>query len=121
MGLTVSHGCFNDPYSRFNLWRCAIAAAVGIPLERIEGFLSEEEGETIAWSCLDPDVLHILLSHSDCDGSIAARDCGPLADGLEEILPLLSDDPGEDVQTPTKLFIRGLRLAAVRQEDIIFS
>ena len=121
MGLTVSHGCFSNPYSLFHWWRCAIAAAGGIPLERMEGFMSEEEGETIAWSCLDPDVLHILLSHSDCDGFIAAKDCGPLADRLEEILPLLSDDPGEDVQTPTKLFIRGLRLAASKQEDVIFS
>ena len=52
MGLTVSHGCFNDPYSRFNAWRFEISKAAGITLELMDGYYAREEGEPIKWSSL---------------------------------------------------------------------
>ena len=52
MGLTVSHGCFNDPYSRFNAWRFEISKAAGITLELMDGYYAREEGEPIKGSSL---------------------------------------------------------------------
>ena len=121
MGLTVSHGCFNAPYSTFHWWRCAIADAVSIELEKMEGFCDPKDGDPIIWSSLQPDVLQILLRHSDWEGSISSADCGPLAARLEEILPLLSDGPEADARTPTRKFIRGLKMAASRHQDVTFS
>ena len=78
----------------------------------------------ISWDVLKPDALHVLLNHSDCDGEIAAEDCAPLADRLEELLPLLPTeyDAGHigDWRVKTQTFIDGLRLAASRGEAVEF-
>lgn len=77
----------------------------------------------IGWDALKPDVLHKLLHHSDCDGEILAETCGPLADRLEQLLPLLDGDGGGHIgsyRTKTEQFIRGLRLAASRGEAVEF-
>jgi hypothetical protein len=77
----------------------------------------------IRWDCLKPSPLHILLSHSDCDGSIAAGDCGPIADALEALLPLLEGDGGGHIgnyRAKTQTFIDGLRAAAAAGEDVGF-
>jgi len=78
----------------------------------------------ISWSSLKPDPLHVLLWHSDCDGSIAAADCGPIADRLTELLPLLPvGDAGGHIgnwRDKTKTFIDGLRAAAAAGEDVEF-
>lgn len=78
----------------------------------------------IKWESLRPDILHVLLDHSDCDGTIAAEDCGPLADRLEELLPLLPEGDGGGHIGPwrekTQTFIDGLRLAASMGEDVDF-
>lgn len=78
----------------------------------------------ISWDVLKPDVLHILLDHSDCDGWIEAEHCAALADRLEELLPLLPTeyDSGHigDWRDKTQKFIDGLRLAASRGENVEF-
>ena len=78
----------------------------------------------IQWECLRPSPLHILLRHSDCDGSILTADCGPIADALEELLPRLPDDEGGghigNWREKTETFIAGLRLAASLGEDVGF-
>jgi hypothetical protein len=77
----------------------------------------------IRWAALKPSPLHVLLDHSDCDGSISASDCAPLADALEELLPLLNGDGGGhigDYRTKTEQFIAGLRDAASKGEDVEF-
>lgn len=78
----------------------------------------------IKWSSLEPDVLHELLDHSDCDGELAAEICGPLADRLEELLPLLPEGDGGghigNWRDKTSTFIEGLRLAASRGEAVEF-
>jgi hypothetical protein len=75
------------------------------------------------WSTLAPDVLHLLLTHSDYDGSIAWQDARALADRLEELLPLLpnTDDPDQDARLSTRKFIRGLRRAAGKRQEIQFA
>ena len=38
MGLDVSHGAWNGPYSQFNQWRVWLATNSGLPLHLMEGF-----------------------------------------------------------------------------------
>lgn len=78
----------------------------------------------IKWQSLKPDPIHTLLNHSDCEGSIAAADCGPLADALEKLIPLLPTEPGwghvENWKHTTRRFVDGLRAAAKASEDVKF-
>lgn len=134
MGLSVSHGCFNGPYSSFNQWRVYLASLVGIKLHLMEGFymppeswtdwypkytekqikeIGEHQGELpVKWSSLPYDPIFKLLHHSDCEGYIALRDCKPLADRLEELLPLM-DPPkkltDKDVRLTSQMVARGYR------------
>ena len=144
MGLDCSHDCYSGGYGTFNAWRAEVARVVGIPLELMEGFLRiPVEGEfdisflpdgstpytvprislPIKWETLAPDPLLILLSHSDCDGIIEAKDCGPIADRLQKLLPMM---PGADapfrrnMQEVTQQFINGLRQADAAGEDVQF-
>jgi hypothetical protein len=52
MGLTVSHGCWDAPYSKFMRFRRAIAAAIGVPLDIMEGFYDRPEtvADALAWA-----------------------------------------------------------------------
>ena len=115
MGLDTTHGCFHGPYSMFHELRCAIAEAAGWgDLEEYEGY-----GGTTPY----PDeVLTIFLGHTDFDGEIAAEDAGPLADGLEVLLPHLDDDDGDgwSSRAKTSKFIDGLRRASAAGESIEF-
>lgn len=151
MGLDTSHDCWHGPYSTFMRWRRKIAKLAGIPLDLMEGFYYEDNvggtvflnelerlGEDSAvvryalrvraelplkWSIFQPDVLHILLHHSDCDGIIESQYCEPLADRLEQLLPLLpAEDGGGHIgwRDKTQAFIDGLRLAARKGEDVDF-
>lgn len=95
---------------------------MGPPLARY----AEEVNEwlPISWESLRPDPLHALLNHSDCDGEIAAEDCAPLADRLEELLPnLRSRFPrwtDEEVREAARRWINGLREAAAADEPVGF-
>jgi hypothetical protein len=80
----------------------------------------------IEWDRITPSPLHTLLNHSDCDGSIAAADCVPLADALEVLLPELAKLDTNEPQwngfysARTLKFVAGLRLAASLGEDVVF-
>lgn len=78
----------------------------------------------IMWDCLKPNPLHELLIHSDCDGEIAAERCGPIADALEQLIPLLPEDEAGghigDWRTTTQRFVDGLRAAAAQGEPLEF-
>lgn len=149
MGLDTSHGCWHGAYGAFHRWRTKLAEVAGLPpLELMEGFYKPLDSHgglptlyhgreewlglkhldsllPISWDCLNPDeALHLLLSHSDCDGVIPSEMCSPIADRLEELLPLL---PGEDAgghigywRDKTQTFIDGLRLASRLGEDVDF-
>lgn len=150
MGLGVSHDCFRGAYSAFMRLRQAIAAAAGLPpLQLMDGYyeegaivprflFSDEEkaGDfskhptlgklPIKWDYFETDPLVTLLTHSDCEGEIAAADCEPLAARLEELLPKLGSDGGGHLEAvggvrgATELFIAGLRRAAAAGEDVEF-
>ena len=78
----------------------------------------------IKWDYYKEDPLVILLHHSDCEGDIKCKDCGPLADRLEELLPNIPDGSGGghigNWKDKTKTFIDGLRLASEKREDVEF-
>ena len=151
MGLDTSHGCWHGAYSAFMRWRQKLAEVAGLPpLMLMEGFFergsyhdplkreadflksidcihaidSMYAGLPIRWEALKSDPLHILLSHSDCDGDIHHQDCKPISDRLREILPLLPDsDGGGHIgawREKTQAFIDGLVLAHERGESVDF-
>jgi hypothetical protein len=127
-------------------WRQELAKVAGMPpLELMEGFwekgshrdpfkdlaksfpgLAEQyyANLPIKWSALRPDPLHALLYHSDCDGELSCADCGPIADRLEELIPLLpvGDSGGHigDYRDKTQTFIDGLRRAVEAGENVGF-
>lgn len=78
----------------------------------------------IRWDYFASDPLTKLLHHSDCDGEIAAADCGPIADRLEALLPKLptGEVPGliGTWRDRTTRFIKGLRTAAAAGEAVEF-
>ncbi len=70
----------------------------------------------ISWEALRPDVIHVLLNHSDCDGSIKAYVCRMLADRLEALTPAIP----VEWHPKTEQFIAGLRAAYDAEEDVEF-
>lgn len=154
MGLDCSHDAWHGAYSAFMRWRKEIAHVAGLPpLELMEGFFCPQKGPAgygiptifvdhsasdiargaitrleerlpIKWDCLQPSPLHELLSHSDCDGEIAADRCGPIADELEKLIPLLPDEEaGGHIghwRAKTQQFVDGLRRAAAAGEPLDF-
>lgn len=113
MGLDTTHDCWHGSYNGFHHYRVALARIIGVDLVGMEGFTKYGK----RWSALPSDSLHILLSHSDCDGSIEADDCLPLANRMEELLKDMSD--GNMVML-TRRWITGLREAASKYEDVEF-
>ena len=91
------------PYSYFFRVREAIADAIELPIYFMYGFLDTSEGKVhftynihdikdiyrvglpINWSILKYDPLHNLISHSDCDGTLAWKVAGKIAKRLKEI------------------------------------
>ena len=136
MGLDCSHDCWHGAYTAFNRWRMKIAELAGIPLPLMEGYYGHHRVRDsdvpelcrpflpISWEVLQEDPIHILLDHSDCEGRITWSDCGRLADRLEEfVLGMPEEDDGGHIgnwRETTEQFIRGLRLAHSRQEDVEF-
>lgn len=147
MGLDTSHGCWHGAYSAFHRWRVMLARVAGLPpLDLMEGmyearnyrdplhWAEQKLGDgsfadiyaalPIRWDSLRYDpALYALLHHSDCDGEIPAEMCGPLADRLTELLPLITGDGGGhigDYREKTATFISGLRLAESRNEPVEF-
>ncbi len=123
MGLDVSHGCWHGSYGAFGAWREWLARRAGFSLHEMEGF-----GGFLEWN--RGDNLTILLDHSDCDGEILAKDCAPLAERLQELLPneiervthvLSGEEEEEDWKVEAlQQFIEGLRLADEYKEDVEF-
>lgn len=143
MGLDTSHGCWHGSYGAFSRWRDAVAAAAGYLFEKNEhgqdivaldwGSIQREIGDDLLgrWSFMprrvdgSPDPLIVLLAHQDCGGEIQEDMCAPLADRLEELLPLLPNEGGghlsAGIPRVTQQFIAGLRRASSAGEAVEFS
>ncbi len=138
MGLDTTHGAFHGAYSAFSRWRNAIEVAAEYPLvtdERGHTYPSNINWDAITednlygkWETTPEDPLIVLIAHSDCEGEIYPEQAGPLADRLEQLLPLVND--GEEswghiardggMVAVTKNFIAGLRAAAAAHEPLGF-
>lgn len=117
MGLDTSHDYWSGGYVSYFRWRLALARAAGFKMREDPMF-----GEV--W---EPgpkgDVLNDLLQHSDCEGKISWKLCGPIATRLEALLPALAklgDGGGRigNYEEKTKQFIKGLRDAASKKENV---
>lgn len=144
MGPDTTHDCWHGAYSAFTRWRDKLGEVAGYTYhhdvhELSEGTVMRSTRVTpdIDWGNIEatigrdlfgkwpaipvrpdgtPDPLIVLLAHSDCEGEIQANFCAPLADRLEELLPLLGDEEGGGhigaYADKTRTFIDGLRRAA---------
>jgi hypothetical protein len=137
MGLDTSHDCWSGAYSAFNRWRNKVAEVAGYEIAKIPTEIGASDTVLIDWGHVTPrqldgdwdetpaDPLLVLIAHSDCDGRIRARDAGPLAERLAELLPLMPDEeaPGHvrHWRTATQRFINGLRDAHRAGEDVEFA
>jgi len=134
VGLSTTYNCFEGSYSYFNEWRNAIALASGYKIESFDYFgnkyfypvlnekICTKEHKMGIWEKAPKDILIILLAHLDCDGIIQSKYCSSLADRLEEILKILSEETPSfyNKRITTQLFIEGLRKAAKDGADIEF-
>ena len=138
MGLNVSHDAWDGAYSAFSRWRNKIAEVAGYTIADEVKFkdghverdlilmdwgrvtLEHLEGK---WEKTPEDPLVVLFAHYDTDGYIFPQQGMPLADALEKLLPKL-DEPDfghiKNYKTATERFIKGLRLAAKRNEKLTF-
>lgn len=78
------------------------------------------------WRTTPADPLEVLFLHSDAEGYIYPPQAIALADALENILPRIPihDEIDDDGNTPHEMtikFIKGLRLAAERDERVVFA
>ena len=114
MGLDTSHDCWHGSYVAFGMFRKRLAAKIGIDLDSMEGFVPDWKKDVvpIPWDSLPPHPLHILINHSDCDGSIHWRKAKRLAEALEALEPTPWSAAGQ--------FAKGLRRAYAEKKSVLF-
>jgi len=143
MGLDTTHDCWHGAYSAFSRWRNKLAEVAGYTFHKCGeppiyttadldwGSIHATIGNDLfgVWPSVPvrangtPDALIVLLAHSDCEGKLQVDMLLPLADRLEELLPLLDGDGGGhvgDYRKTTQRFIDGLRRAAAENKPVKF-
>lgn len=141
MGLDTSHDAWHGAYSAFGNWRHEIAVAAGI-IQKDESlfpradFTREPKESPLDWDKLDAmtdcygvwhtepeDPIWYLLNHSDCEGVIQHKHLLPLADRLQELVPLVDTQDWQYTEwqeSRTQRFVDGLRAAYEAGEDLDF-
>jgi hypothetical protein len=138
MGLDCSHDVWHGAYSAFTRWRHALAEAAGYavwdvryedgihrPTVMIDWGHITPDNLMGKWDATPADPLLVLIAHSDCEGSIYAREAAALADRLEELLPWVASQPDDaghigNWAAKTQKFIDGLLRAAAAGEPVGF-
>lgn len=137
MGLDTTHDCWSGSYGSFARWRRAVAACIGIELDRMHGHFRGSRMSDGSWAAWDTnnhlvsvnppmswdgvvDPLRHLLCHSDCDGHLDVETLLPIAERLEDIKHIMPVSPDWDMQETTQRFIDGLRRAARAGERVEF-
>lgn len=136
MGLDISHNAFQGSYSGFNLFRKAVASAIGGSFPPHDPILTDDNGvplEPDHWFYDDekasPEThpgLFCFLNHSDCDGEIDPGTAASLADEMEQLLPVIDQMDGTQTTlrggagAVARKLIKGCRLAAARNESLKF-
>lgn len=86
MGLDFSHTDVRWGYTGFNFFRKKLANAIGMDLDRMQGF-----GGDIPFSTFNDDIVP-LLDHSDCEGELTIEECKRVAPRLRELVSSWSDE-----------------------------
>jgi len=139
--ITVSHGCFVGDALDFLNWRVLLARAAGhgvVPMQIEEVTLLVPSVRDVdldidkvlgVWDQTPEDILAVLLGHCDDDGMIYPVHLIPLAERLDDLLPVLAEHSEHPTNSPaqlvevqiTKQFIAGLISADAANEAITFS
>lgn len=125
MGLDTTYDCWHGPYGQFKYFRNDLAKAAGMPpLSLMSGFYKPgqvsgegSDGLPLQWESLKPDILHVLLNHSDCDGSISPADALPLA---HRLISLVGHPAVEEWSREIQQFADGLTRAHQDGEEVQF-
>lgn len=150
MGLDTTHGAWHGAYSAFHRWRVELAKLAGLPpLELMDGYYDNDhfslleyahpnpddlamsrlrrlkEELPLKWEALKPDGLHILLLHSDCEGTLKASECKKIADSLTKLIPKIPEDMDlgghiGNMRQKTQTFIDGCMEAYNAKEKMRF-
>ena len=104
------------------VWRQGVAEAAGYQLEELWVESQKYPAKVFdgEWDEVPEDPIEILLNHSDYGGIIKHEHCEILADRLEELLPKLEDESYWSDRNRAQQFIKGLRLAHSKQENVEF-
>ena len=137
MGLDCSRDAFSGGYMSFNLFRRAVAKAMGGSFPPHDKGLVDDDGQPLkpdqwyrdsAYGPLSHPGLNEFMSHSDCDGEIATHMCAKLATEMEALLPQL-DAMGAGAGhvlrdggygAVARRFIAGCRAAVEAMEPLLF-
>lgn len=138
MGLDTTHDCWHGPYTAFLRWRAELHYLLTADIRGRDGYEEaiRSGADVYYWSedplplrnVLEPyraqleRVMRMFMTHSDCDGEIAAEDCGPLADALQIIMDRCMPARAlyDTARPATERFIAGLRAAAEAGEAVEF-
>ena len=127
MSVQVSHGCYSGSCGSLNDLRRVIAKAGGLDFDAPDREDYEWCNYQGMWKSPPVEPLVVFLIHSDCDGYIFPFDAERIADRLEELLPQLETEsdwsPFADLspRSQTLQFIEGLRVAADKNQVVVFS
>ena len=142
MGLGFNKSEAHWAYSGFNRFRERLANEIGICLPLMEGFwnpskesmssvelskriLGTETFDKLYWLPKEPlkwekikDPIVDLLYHSDCEGSLSAKQCGKIAPRLIELIADWNDDDYDKQQA--LLLAEGMEACYKKRVKLIF-
>lgn len=123
MGLDTTHNAWHGPYSSFNDFRRSIIKAYNdTDLFEYEGYESrckkdlDKPSPSTPLTNIEDRGLFLLSDHSDCEGDIKWADCGLLANSIVKLFTKL---PAYQLDN-ARQFVKGLRLANRKKQDLIF-
>lgn len=116
MGIQFSHCDASWSYGGFDRFRHHLAEQIGIDLDKMQGFNHRRIG-VIPWDQVNDPIVP-LLNHSDCDGTLSAKDCRTVAPRLRQ---LVNDWPVDDYDRVMALSLaEGMERAAKARQKLRF-
>jgi len=103
-------------YGGFDEFRKRLAIEIGLDLDQMKGF-----GGDISWDVADPITL--LLSHSDCEGSLSPIECQQIAPRLRDLFSTWSSELGTDEgydKTNALRLVDAMQICVAEQIPLLF-
>lgn len=128
--MEITHGCFAGSEELFNKFRLRLALAAGITdcrsialTMRFQLVFTEAHRHGIWDQIPVKEPLLILLVHHEREGVIQPEEGTVLADRMVDLLDnigeLFQEEAGE-IKQQVIFFVRGLRVAAAAEEEVLF-